>query len=191
MDCLAIWPVRSPHTHTEDAEEKGRRVVLGLPRIIQRVQHPPRRLLLCTEPQDAAIEAANPGRQRQDSREGMPSPSGQALGQWHGKGNHVPPLWSHYQRQGRDHWDQLGDPTATDDRREDASLQPDTVDGSTELDLVQGEIDDAERLLEEAHLEVQAAWSNVTAAACRVEEAMEEMAKITSLMEANLESAKP
>ena len=63
--------------------------------------------------------------QRQDSSEGMPSPFGQALGQWHGKGKHVPTVWSHYQRQGREHWDQQGDPTATNDRREDASLQPD------------------------------------------------------------------
>ena len=64
-----------------------------------------------------------------------------------------------------------------------------TVDGRTELDLVQDEIDEAKRLLEEAHLEVQAAQSKVTEAACRVEESMEEMAKMKSLMEANLESA--
>ena len=116
-----------PNTHTEDAEEKGRRVVLGLPELSNVYSTHHGDSSCATEPQDAAIEAANQGRQRQDSREGMPSPSGQALGQWHGKGNHVPPLWSHYQRQERDHWDQLGDPTATDDRREDASLQPDTV----------------------------------------------------------------
>ena len=34
-------------THTEDAKEKGRRVVFGVARIIQREQHPPRRLHLC------------------------------------------------------------------------------------------------------------------------------------------------
>ena len=54
-----------------------------------------------TDPQDAAVEAENPGRQRQDSSERMPSPSGQGLGQWHGKGKHVPTVWGHYQRQGR------------------------------------------------------------------------------------------
>ena len=65
-----------------------------------------------------------------------------------------------------------------------------TVEGRTELDLVQDEIDEAKRLLEEAHLEVQAAQSKVTEAACRVGEAMEEMAKIKSLTEANLEYAR-
>ena len=64
-----------------------------------------------------------------------------------------------------------------------------TVEGRTELELVQDEIGEAKRLLEEAHLEAQAAQSKVTEAACRVREAMEEMAKIRSLMEANLESA--
>ena len=49
-----------------------------------------------------------------------------------------------------------------------------------QLDLVQDEIDEAKRLLEEAHLEVQAAQSKVTEATCRVGEAMEEMAKIRS-----------
>ena len=48
--------------------------------MIQRVQHPHHGDSSCaTEPQDAAVEAANPGRQRQDSSEGMPSPSGPAL----------------------------------------------------------------------------------------------------------------
>ena len=64
-----------------------------------------------------------------------------------------------------------------------------TVEGRTGLDLVQDEIDEAKRLLEAAHLEVQAAQSKVTEAACRVGDAMEEMAKIKSLMEVNLESA--
>ena len=55
-----------------------------------------------------------------------------------------------------------------------------TVGGRTELDLVQYEI---------GYPEVQAAQSKVTEAACRVGEAMDEMAKIKSLTEANLESA--
>ena len=63
-----------------------------------------------------------------------------------------------------------------------------TVEGRTELDLVQVEIDEAKRLLQEARLEEQAAQSKVTEAACRVGEVMEEMAKNKSLMEANLES---
>ena len=50
-----------------------------------------------------------------------------------------------------------------------------TVEGRTELDLVQEEVDEAKRLLEEAHVEVQAAQSKVTEAAFRVGQAMEEM----------------
>ena len=136
----------------------------------------------------ATVEAANSARQQQDSSEGVSSSSGQALGHWHGKGKHLPTVGSHHQRQWRDHWDQQGDPTATDDRRDDPHSNQ-TVGGRTELDLVQDEINEAKRLLEEAHLEVQAAQSKVTEAACRVGEAMEEMAKIKSLMEPNLESA--
>ena len=64
-----------------------------------------------------------------------------------------------------------------------------TVEGRTELDLVQDEIDEAKRLLEEAHLEAQAAQSKVTEAAFRVGEAMEEMSQIKKLLETNLEPA--
>ena len=172
-------------SHTKDAEEKGRRVVLGLPEIPNVYSTHHGDSSCATEPQDAAVEAANPGCQRQDSSEGMPSPSGQALGQWHVKGKHVPTVWGNYQRQGRDHWDQQGDPTATAKR---TLYSNQTVGGRTELHLLQDEIDEAKRLLEEAHLEVQAAQSKVTEAACRVGEAMEEMPKIKSLMEAILES---
>ena len=52
---------------------------------------------------------------------------------------------------------------------------------------MQDEIDEAKSLLEEANLEVQAAQSNVAEATCRVGEAMDDMAKIESLMEASLE----
>ena len=159
-------------SHTEDAEEKGRRVVFGLPELSNVYSTSHHGDSSCAaEPQDAAVEVANPGRQRQNSGEGMSSPFGQTLGQWHGKGKHVPTVWRNCQRQRRDHWDQQGDPTATDARLEDASLQ---LDGGRELDLVQDEIDEAKRLLEEAHLEVQTAQSKVTEAACRVGEAMEE-----------------
>ena len=43
-----------------------------------------------------------------------------------------------------------------------------TAEGRTELDLVQDEVDEAKRLLEEAHAEVQAAENKVTKAAFRV-----------------------
>ena len=119
-------------SHTEDAEERGRRTVLGLPELsnVYSTHHDD---FSCATPQDAAVEAANPGRQRQNSSEGISSPYGQALGHQHGKGNQVPTVWSNKQRQGRDHWDSNG-----------------TVGGRTELDLVQDEIDETKRLLQEA-----------------------------------------
>ena len=57
-----------------------------------------------------------------------------------------------------------------------------TVEGRTELDLVQDEVDEAKRLLE-------AAQNKVTEAAFRVGQAMEEMAHIKKLLEANSEPA--
>ena len=64
-----------------------------------------------------------------------------------------------------------------------------TVEGRPELDLVQDEVDEAKRLLEEAHVEVQAAQNKVTEAAVRVGQATEEMAQIKKLLEANSEPA--
>ena len=64
-----------------------------------------------------------------------------------------------------------------------------TVEGRTELDLVQDEVEEAKRLLEEAHAEVQTAQNKVTEAAFRVGQAMEEMAQIKKLLEANSEPA--
>ena len=49
------------------------------------------------------------------------------------------------------------------------------VEGRTELDLVQDEVDEVKRLLEEAHVEVQTAQNKVTEAAFLVGQAMEEM----------------
>ena len=54
--------------HTEDAEEKGRRVVLGMSELSnQRVQLPPRPSGT-TESQDAAAEAADPSSPEQSNR---------------------------------------------------------------------------------------------------------------------------
>ena len=61
------------------------------------------------------------------------------------------------------------------------------VEGRAELDLVQDEVDEAKRLLEEAHVEVQAARNKVTEAAFRVGQAMEEMAQIRKLLAVNPE----
>ena len=63
------------------------------------------------------------------------------------------------------------------------------VEGRAELDLVQDEVEEGKRLLEEAHVEVQAAQNKVTEAAFRVGQAMEEMAQIKKLLEANSEPA--
>ena len=63
------------------------------------------------------------------------------------------------------------------------------MEGRTELDLVQDEVDEAKRLLEEAHMKVQASKNRVAEAAFRVGQAMEEMAQIRKLLEANSEPA--
>ena len=75
----------------------------------------------------------------------------------------------------------------TDEEKRHSSL---TVEGSTELDLVQDEVDDAKRLLEEAHVEVQAGQNKVSEATFRVGQAMEEMSQIKKLLEANSEPAR-
>ena len=64
-----------------------------------------------------------------------------------------------------------------------------TVERRTELDLLQDEVDESKRLLEEALVEVQAAQKKVTEAAFRVGQAMEEMAQMKKLLEANSEPA--
>ena len=56
------------------------------------------------------------------------------------------------------------------------------VGGRTALYLVQDEIDEAKRLMEKAHVEVQATQAKVAEAACQVGEAMDGMAKPKSLM---------
>ena len=56
-----------------------------------------------------------------------------------------------------------------------------TVEGRTELDLVQDEVDEAKRLLEDAHVEVQAAQNKVIEAAFRPGQAMEEMSQIRNV----------
>ena len=61
------------------------------------------------------------------------------------------------------------------------------VEGRTELDLVQDEVDEARRLLEEALVEVQAAQNKVTEATFRVGQAIEEMAQIRKLLAVNPE----
>ena len=111
--------------HTEDAEEKGRRVILGTSELFHVHSSHHDDPSSATESQDAATEAANPNSQRQDPSGGTSPPPGQTLRKWHGKGKYESAVWSHHQRQGRDHWDHQRHTTATDDRREYASLSPD------------------------------------------------------------------
>ena len=135
--------------HTEDAEDKGRRVVLGvseLSNVYSSHHYDPSGT---TESQDAAAEAADPSCQRQDTSEGMSTPPGQALGKWHGKGKYVSTVRGHHQRQGRDHWNQQVGPEETGDRGEEKHHSIWTVEGCTKLDLVQDEVHEAKRLLEE------------------------------------------
>ena len=87
--------------HTEDAEEDGGRVVLGmseLPNMYSSHHYDPSGT---TESQDAAAEAADPSCQRQDTSEGMSTLPGQApWANGTGKGNYVSAVRGHHQRQG-------------------------------------------------------------------------------------------
>ena len=71
---------------SEDAEEKGRRMVFRLSELSNVYSTHHDDSSCARTPQDAAVEAAKTGRQRQASSEGLSSPPGQALGQWHGGG---------------------------------------------------------------------------------------------------------
>ena len=153
-------PIRTAVPHTEDAEEKGRRVVSGVRGLPTVYSSHHDNTSGATESRDAATEAANPSSQRQDPSAGMSTPPGQALGKWHRKWKYVSAVWSHHQRQGRDHRNQQVDPEETGDRRGKRHFSW-TVEGRTQLDLVQDEVDEAKRLLEEAHVEVQAAQKKV------------------------------
>ena len=114
----------------------------------------------------------------------MSTPPAQNLGKWHGKGKYVLIVRGHHQRQWRDHWNQQVDPEETGDRRGEASFQPDG--GGTHR---AGSVDEAKRLLEDSHVEVQAPQNKVIEAAFRVGQAMEEMAQIRKLLEADSEPA--
>ena len=153
--------------HTEGAEEKGRRVVLVVPELSDMYSSHHDNPSGATESQKAATEVANPSSQRQDPSEGMSTPPGQALGKWHGNGNtcqlcgaiindrsEITGTSKSIQRK-----------LVTDEGKRHSSR---TVEGRTELDLVQHEVDEAKRLLEEAHVEVQAAQNKVTEALFRV-----------------------
>ena len=122
---------QSSDPHTEDAEKKRRRMVLGMSELSHVYSSHHYDPSGTTEPQDAAVEAADPSCQRQDASEGMSTPPGQALGKWHGKAKYVSAVRGHHQRQGGDHWNQQVGPEETGDRRGEASFQPDPDGGGT------------------------------------------------------------
>ena len=103
-----------------------------------------------TESQDAAAEAANPS-QRQDPSEGMSTPPGRALGR---KGKYVSAMRAIINDKGEitGTSKSIQRKLVTDEEKRHSSR---TVEGRTELDLVQDEVDEAKRLLEEAHVEVK------------------------------------
>ena len=163
--------------HTEDAEEKGRRVVLEmseLSNVYSSHHHDPSST---TESQDPAAEAADPSSQRQDTSEGMSTPPAQAWANGTGKGNTCQLCGAIINDKG----DITGTSKSiqrklvTDEEKRHSSR---TVEGRTELDLVQDEVDEAERLLEDAHVAVQAAQNKVTEAAFRVGQPMKKMSQI-------------
>ena len=110
-------------SQTENAEEKRRRVVLGMSELSNVYSSHHYEPSGTTESQDVAIDAADPDCQRHDTSKGMPTPCGQVLGQRHGKGKYVSAVRGHHQRQGRDHWSQQTGPEETGERRGETASQ--------------------------------------------------------------------
>ena len=174
--------------HTEDAEEKGRRMVLGMSELSNVYSSHHYDSSGTTESQGAAAEAADPSCQQQDTSEEMSTPPGQALGKRHGKGKYVSAVRVTINDKG----ETTGSSKSVQRKlvTDEETHHPNrTVEGRTELNLVQDEVDESRRLLEEAHVEVPAAQNKVIEAVFRVGQAVEEMARIKKLLEANSEPA--
>ena len=108
--------------HTENAEEEGGRVVLGmseLSNVYTTTPPVPQNLKTLLLKQQA--QAVNDRIPAKGCRHLLVKP----LGKWHGKGKHVSAVRGHHQRQGRDHWNQQVGPEETGERRGQASFQPD------------------------------------------------------------------
>ena len=112
-------------SHIENAEEKRRRVVLEMSELSNVYSSHHCEPSGTTESQDVAIEAADPGCQRQDTSKGMPTPPSRALGKWHGKVKYVSAVRDHHQRPGRDHMNQQIGPEETGERRGETAPQQD------------------------------------------------------------------
>ena len=135
--------------------------------------------------QQTQTEQFTTGSQRRDVATNWSNP-----GKWHGKGNFVSSVWSHHQRQGRDHWNQQVDPKEIGDRREEASSQPDGG-GTHRTGHGAGRGRRSQEISGGSPLGTasKAAQNNVTEAAFRVGQTMEEMSQIRKLLEANLDPA--
>ena len=159
---------RDPHLpavpRTENAEEEGRRVVLGVPELSKVYSTHHDDSSGATRPQDAAVEAG----------------TCQELGKWHGKGKYVSAVWSHNQRQEEDHWNQQVNPKEIGDRREEASFQRDGG-GRHRTGIGAGEIAGGSPFGSTSSPE-QSDRSSIPSG-----EAMEEMSQIRNLLEANSE----
>ena len=87
-------------SHTEHAEENGRRAVLGLPEFSDVYSTHHGDSSCATEPRDAAVEAANPAVNDRIPAKGCRHFLVKPWASGTGKGKHVSTVWSHYQRQG-------------------------------------------------------------------------------------------
>ena len=145
--------------HTEDAEEKGRRVVLGVPELsnVHSTTTPPGPQYLKMLPLKQQTQAVNDRIPAKGCRHLLVKPRQRDMRVSCVESSSTTRAGSL----------EPASQLVTSERKLHSNR---TVEGRTELDLVQDEFDEAKRLLEEAHLEVQAAQSKVTEA-CRVGEA--------------------
>ena len=165
--------------YTDDAEEKRRRVVLGMPELsnVYTTTNPPVPQNLKTLLLKQQTQTVNDRIPAKGCRHLLVKPWANGSG----KGNTCQLCGAIINNKGEitGTSKSIQRKLVTDERKLHSNK---TVEGRTELDLV---------LLEEAHLEVQAAQNKVTEAAFRVGlgQAMEEMFQFRILLEANLEPA--
>ena len=174
--------------HTEDAEEKGRRVVLvmsELSNVYSSHHHdPPGPQNLKTLLLKQQTQAVNDRIPAKGCRHLIVKPWANGTG----KGNTCQLCGAIINDKGEITGASklIQRKLATDEEKRHSSR---TLEGRTELDLVQDEVDEAKKLLGAAHVEIQAAQNKVTEAAFWVGQAMEEMGQIRKLLEANSEPA--
>ena len=168
-------PHLSAVPHTENAEDEGGCVVLGMPKLYS---------VYSTDHDDSSGATES---QQQDPSEGMSSPVAQTPGEWYGKGQYVPAVWSHHQRQGRNHGNQQVHTAEIGVQRGETTFQPEG--GGTH-----GTGSGARRGRRSQEVAGRGPFGSTsspeqTEAAFRVGQAMENMSQITNLLGANLEPA--